>query len=259
MKKIVGIAIFLCTAATVLAQGEGIRFGFQLSPTFSWMTASTNRINPSGTNLGLKMAMIGEYYFRENYAFTSGLGFAFNQGGTLQYERAGCYWNNSDLGLPEDPVYGCTVLLPRKDTVNIPQGGAKLKHKIQYLEIPLGLKMRTREFGYIRYFIEPAITFGIKTQATGSASGPGIGGDVEKINIKREVNSMNMSWGLGGGLEYFISESTSLVGGLAFQVGFLDITEDGAPVVNPETGALDSRDDSIGKTHNITIRLAVMF
>lgn len=259
MKKIVATIVFLSIVLFAGAQDENLRFGFQLSPTFSWMNANTRTVNSSGTNLGLKMAMIGEFYFRENYAFTTGLGLAFNQGGTLLHERAGCYWPNSDLGLPADPEYGCTILLPRQDTLSAPTGGAKLKYNIQYLEIPLGLKMRTREFGYLRYFLEPAITLGFNTQATGAVKGPNVGNDVEKINIRGDVNSFNVSWGLGGGLEYSISETTSLVGGLAFQIGFADVTEDGARVIDVQSGDLDRTDNSIGKVHNITLKLAVMF
>ena len=79
MKKIVALAAFLCFTSTIsFAQEQmDIRFGFQLSPSFTWMTANTNRINPSGTNLGIKLGMFGEFYFRENYAFVTGSRFPF--------------------------------------------------------------------------------------------------------------------------------------------------------------------------------------
>jgi len=249
MKKIAAIAAFLTFFLTTTSGQENLRFGFQLSPTFSWMTANTNKVNGSGTNLGLKMGMIGEYYFRENYAFSSGIGFGFNQGGVLQHERKGCYWPNSDLGLPIDTAAGCAVL---------PEG-TRLRYKLQYLEIPIGLKMRTNEIGYVRYFLEPALTLGFKTQATGSAEGRGLGNDLEKLNIKSEVNGVNLSWGLGVGLEYYLSENVALVGGLAFQTGVSDVTKDGAVVYNEQTEQYDLRENSIGKIHNIIIRMAVMF
>jgi hypothetical protein len=255
MKKIAVLLAFFSLITTLAAQGD-LRFGFQLSPTFSWMSANTNQVNSSGTNLGLKMAMIGEFYFQENYAFTTGLGFAFNQGGTLQYEQGGCYWPNSDLTLPTQTIP--TGESSTEDCVLLPDG-VKLKYKVQYLEIPVGLKMRTREFGYMRYYLEPALTLGFKTQTTGSVKGRNIGNDVEKINIKREVNGLNLAWGVGAGVEYSLSENTSLVGGLAFQVGFADVTDDGARMFNPQTNFYDRRESSAGKVSNLTIRLAVMF
>lgn len=229
MKKIVAIAAFLFINTMLLFAQENIRFGFHLSPNLSWATTSSNSINTSGTNLGLKLGMIGEFYFQENYAFTSGIGFAFNQGGTLLYDFGGQYWPASDL-----PA-GFEVL----------PANVKLKYSLQYLEIPIGLKMRTKEFGYIRYFIEPGLIVGISTQSKGSITGPGLGNDADKINISNEVNSLNVSWGIGGGIEHTISENVSLIGGLGFQIGFLDVSEDNGKIIDPSKPNLvdeDSKD-----------------
>ncbi len=185
--------------------------------------------------------MTGEFYFRENYAFTSGLGFWFNAGGTLLHEYGGIYW---------DPA----LLPPNIDTM---PDMVKLKYGIQFVEIPLGLKMRTKEFGYNRYYIEPALTLGFKTQARGTATGNGLGEDVEKINIRNEVNAINLSWGIGGGVERSISENTSLVMGAAFQIGFADLTRNKGEVHLP-TGVVQD-EKSVGKTSGIILRLGVIF
>ncbi|MEL6668592.1 MAG: hypothetical protein AAFP08_06455, partial [Bacteroidota bacterium] len=49
------------------AQQNNIQFGFQLSPTFSNMNTSDNLINSDGTNLGLKMGLVGEIPIGDNY------------------------------------------------------------------------------------------------------------------------------------------------------------------------------------------------
>ena len=54
-----------------------------------------NTINNNGTNLGLKLQVMAENYFQENYAITLGFGFAFNHGGTLQYDNGGALWRNT--------------------------------------------------------------------------------------------------------------------------------------------------------------------
>lgn len=246
MKKIVALAAFLFALTIILQAQEDIRFGFQLSPTFSWMNTNTNRINSSGTNLGLKMGMIGEFYFRENYAFVTGIGFGFNQGGTLQHEVGGVYWTKTDL-----PV----------DTLGDQNHGIKLKYGIQYVEIPLALKMRTREFGYLRYFLQPGLNLGFKTQAQGKVIGVSEIDSQEKFNIKKEVNILNLSWGVDGGIEYTLSENTSLVAGLGFQVGFADATNDNGTPFDTRKGWPDRnpREDSKGKVNAFIIRLGVIF
>ncbi|MEL6923599.1 MAG: hypothetical protein AAFO94_06075 [Bacteroidota bacterium] len=100
MRKIVMLSAFLLSVISASqAQGD-IRFGFQLSPSFSWMSTDNNRINSAGTNLGLKLGVLGEFYFRPNYAFIGGLGLTFNQGGTLKHDFGGNFWPDSDLSNP---------------------------------------------------------------------------------------------------------------------------------------------------------------
>ena len=67
MKKIVAVLSCFAFSFVILQAQSEIRFGFQLSPTFSWMTTNTNKINSSGTNIGLKLGMLGEMWFEENF------------------------------------------------------------------------------------------------------------------------------------------------------------------------------------------------
>ncbi len=221
---------------------QDVRFGFQASPVLSWMNTDNNRINSSGQNLGLKLGMLGEFYFRENYAVSSGIGFWFNAGGTLLHEYSGIYW---------DPA----ILPPGVDTM---PDMVKLKYGIQFVEIPIGLKMRTKEFGYNRFYVEPALALGFKTQARGTAIGQGLGEEVEKLNIRKEVNPFNLSWGIGAGLERSISQSTSLVLGLAFQVGFADLTRNRGQTFVPNRPE-PVRENSKGKANGLILRLGVLF
>lgn len=245
MKKIVMLSTFLCSFAWIASAQQDFRFGFQLSPSFSWLSVSDdNKINGNGTNLGLRLGVIGEYYFRSNYAFIGGLGFAFNQGGTLKHDIGGNFWPNSDLNEPAINSDDFSLI-----------DGVNLKYGLQYVEIPFGMKFRTQEFGYVRYYAEiPVITLGILTQARGAVSGNTI--DTEKEDIKDDVNFFNASWGVGGGVEFSISERTALIGGLFFQNGFADVTgDDGKKYQNGQT----TPERSKAANKNITIRLGVMF
>jgi hypothetical protein len=165
----------------------------------------------NGTNLGLKMGLMGEFYFQENYALATGLGFSFNSGGTLLHSNTGIYWANSEV--PAD----CAFFMEEQQAPN-------LKYSIQYVEIPIGLKMRTREFGYIRYFMEPNVGIGFRTQAKGDIRNADDAEECNDINIRPDVRLLNLFWGLNGGIEYSVSESTSLVAGIGLQFGFTDVT-----------------------------------
>lgn len=215
-----------------------LRLGFQLSPSFSWMSTDDNLINGNGLNLGLKLGMVGEYYFRENYALVSGINLAFNQGGTLRHEEGGDLWPKSELS---------------DLSLHALPDGVNLKYHIQYLEIPFGLKLRTKEFGYLRYFAEiPIFSLGFKLQARGDVQGTAL--DSERENITEDVNLFNLTWGFGGGVQYTLSESTALVGGIIYRQGFTDVTDDSGLKVDGTT-----REDSKGIIKSLTIRLGFLF
>ncbi|GAB5554138.1 MAG: hypothetical protein Sapg2KO_37290 [Saprospiraceae bacterium] len=249
MKKIVVSLSFLCFTLLGLQAQEGdIRFGIQTSPTFTWMNTADVNVNRSGTNLGLKLAMMSEYYFRENYAVTSGIGFHFNSGGQMLFEDPGTYWPNSDLS-------------PGLDSL---ASGAKLRYNLQYVEIPLGLKMKTREFGYLSYWLEPSLSMGFRSQARGTMEGrrfdgATIGEEGEKINIRDEVTGINLAWGLGGGVEYTLSGTTSLLLGINMQFGFTDITKNTGTYFDDSRGGEARQEDSRAKITVLSIKAGILF
>ncbi|NRB64142.1 MAG: outer membrane beta-barrel protein [Saprospiraceae bacterium] len=242
-KNIVLTALFLLFMTGAQAQYDNLRFGMELSPSFSWLTTDDNKINRSGSNLGLKLRMLTEYNFGENYAFTSGIGFHFNSGGQLQHDNGGIFWVNSDLD-------------PALDTL---PAGVNLRYNLQYVEIPLGLKMCTREFGYLRYYLQPALTLGFNSQAKGTIEGRGIGNDAEEIKISRDIIGLNLAWGIGAGVEYALSESTSLVGGLAFQLGFTDMNKDDGTYFDESRNGAARDENSKTKNNSLTITLGILF
>lgn len=234
MKKIVAVAAFFMTMGTItFAQNGDLRLGFQVSPTISFMSTDDNNVNGNGPNLGLKLGLTGEIYFRENYAFNIGLGFSFNSGGTLRHDEGGGIWLDGDTELPS----GVGGVFPP---------GTDLKYGIQYVEIPFGLKFRTNEIGYLRYYAEvPTFTLGFRSQSRGDIEFQGINED--NIDIRKEVSALALSWGVGGGIEYNVSSGTSLVAGLAYQRIFTDVTKDYDAV------------DSKAAINHIVVRLGVLF
>lgn len=250
MKKIAVAIFFFIFLNTSIFSQQKFRFGLQASPTITWMTSSDKGINGNGTTVGLKLGVLGEVYFAENYAFVFGLGFAFNQGGTLKHDVGGNLWPNSQLS---SDVYQKGPAMP---------DGVNLEYSLQYVEIPFGLRLRSQEFGYLRYFAEiPVFTVGILTQAQGAIKGTDM--DTEKEDISNDVDNFAFSWGFGGGVEYSIGTQTSLVAGIFYQSYITDVTkndglkyterdQDGLPV----TTALENSKTLI---KGLTLRLGVMF
>jgi opacity protein-like surface antigen len=246
MKKIAATFVFLSLFISGIQAQQDFRFGFEASPSLSWMRTDDNSIEGNGANLGMRLGVQGEKYFRENYAFTFGLGFAFNQGGILNHEVGGDLWPTDELS---DEIYRT---LPND---------VDLKYRVQYVEMPFGFKMRTNDFGYIRGFAElPRFILGFRSQARGDIDATGID-DSEKEPIKEVVHPITISWGLGAGAEYVINENTAIVAGLYFQNSFIDITKnDGKQWEDPETQtALGPKEDSKATIGSLTLRIGVLF
>lgn len=215
MKKIILPICFLFAFHLVLtAQMDNFRYGFHASPTWSWMRSNDKKIEGNGTNWGLKLGVTGEYYLnsKQTFAFIGGLGFGFNQGGTviINYDRS-VNWGKSDLSSPAF------------DTLS---KGAKLHYRLNYVEIPFGFKARfgTGEDSRLKYWFEaPIFTLGFLTKAVGDIRGTNTQNTRDEA-IRDDVKGLSLSWGLGAGVEYEIAGSATAYTGLSFQRQFTDVT-----------------------------------
>ena len=251
-------ALLLCALgfSTTQAHAQGLgtgqlQFGIQASPTFSSFGTDNNFIEGDGTNLGLKLGVIAEYYFADNYSFHTGLNINFNSGGGLFY---------SDRFTLVD-IWGESLndfLTTPPDESDLVGGEYTYKYNLSYLEIPAGLTLRTRQFGYVNYYVRPLVALGILTGSNGTIERfPGVDSD-EDFDISNEVNSLSLSWGIGVGAEYSVSTDTRLIGGLAFQGGFTDVTDKNGTRVIRE-GRMEGEDDSKATIRQVVITLGVMF
>ena len=254
MKKIAFITGFLClTLHVAQAQygswGTDYRFGFQASPTFSWIKSTDKLLESAGTNTGLKLGVLGERYFAPNYAIMSGLGFGFNHGGTVQTGyQSGVYFPDSELS---------SSLL---DTLPV---NSKLHYRLTYIEVPVGLHLRggTNENAKLKFFGEaPVITFGFTSKALGDIRGTDRQNSDDE-NIREDVAGVSMSWGFGGGIEYEIATSATFVAGLFFQQQFTDFTGSGSVAAkDARTGAITWKDEKAKTTMSfITLRMGIYF
>ncbi len=234
-----------------LSVAQDLHFGLQVSPSWSWMGTDNSKINGSGSALGLKLGLVVENRFSEAYSISTGIGFHFNSGGSLRFGLPSQLWKNSWSEFEVSPKVTDTFAI---DT--------KLRYSLTFVEIPIGLKMRTPEQGnHIRYFAEPLICFGFRTKASGDISSASTIPAQEKINIKGDVNGLNMSWGAGVGGEYIIQNNTAVVLGLYFQSGFTDMTGNGGSnLFDKSSGNLVVKEEkSKGTVKSLTIRVGVMF
>lgn len=180
------------------AFGQGMKFGIFVDPVVSWMRSDVSEIQRDKARLGLDVGLMADYYFANNYAFASGISL-FMTGGTMKYDNG-------------------IKLHVKGDSDNQVPAGKKVLYKIQYLKIPLGLKLKTHRIGRFVYFANLGLDPMIKIAARADYL------SYENIGIGKEINNFNIAYHIGGGIKYPLGADAALVFGLSYMNVFADVT-----------------------------------
>ena len=176
-------------------------FSIALDPAVTWFSNDRKEISTKGAELGISYGLIMDHFFSEKYAISTGLSVS-SLGGEL--------------------TYADTVLIKTAyDTVEIPQGTG-IRYRIRYINIPLGLKLKTVEIGYKTFFVD----LGLKAMFRISAKASTNNNLLNKDKVEDEIQLFNMAYYFGAGMEYSLGETTAILGGLYYTRSFLDITKD---------------------------------
>lgn len=223
MKKIIFALTLFCLTSDMLS-AQQFRFGLTASPVFDWLKIDGTTFSNDGLKIGFQYGLLLDQTIGnvERYAFSTG--FIIN------------YVGESFSGTDSN---GTTLnVVPR----------------VQYIEIPLTIKLRTNEINYITYYGLFGFTpgFNIKARGDFNVDPDPANISVQDINLRDDnmfdvkYNLINLNLTLGVGLEYAMSENTAIIGGLFFQNGFTN-------VIN------DKVDDDNAQLKQIGIRLGVLF
>ena len=99
----------------------------------------------------------------------------------------------------------------------------KQESKYQYVELPLTVKLKTNEIGYMTYFGQIGFDAGVRVAAKGRAEG----GDYEDIG--EFSNILRVALVVGGGLEYNFSGNTSAIIGVKYSNAFTSVNDSDSP------------------------------
>jgi len=193
--------LFAAISSIPLNAQPKISLGLHADPAISWFSSDTKLVTNNGAAAGFNFGLTFHKYFTQNYAFSTGISL-LNVGGRLI---------SSDTTKMEFQNFISTVL-----------PGKPVTYKIQYLSIPIGLKLQTNQIGYITFFsdigLDPKVVVG------GKADIPSL--KITNENATKELKTFNLSYHVTAGIEYSLGGTTAMVVGLNFDNNFLDITRD---------------------------------
>jgi hypothetical protein len=189
--------LFLFFAGCVFGQDAGRSHGFRLGltahPNFGWVKPQVGKSN--SVALGFAYGLLADFNFTENYSFSTGLTITTINGKSTE-----------------------VITSPAQIPV-------ALKYKLQYIELPLTLKLRTVKIGGVRWYGQFGLSndFNIGAKQDGDPSGEPAYRD---LNISDNIKLYRAGLLLGAGGEFDLNGQTSITAGLTFNNGFTDITTD---------------------------------
>lgn len=183
------------------AKAGGLRFGLVGTPTISWMTTDTRLWKQEGVHMGFGYGLVTQFPLSDNYFFGTGVEFS-GRGGRLYQESDTLLWGNHII--------------------------ANIHYKLQYLDIPLNLTMKTNEIGYFTYFGKFGLLPSILVKTRGDVKST-IDGTVllneDNANITGVVNPFMLAFQIGLGTEFSISGKTALMLCVSYQRGLTNMMQ----------------------------------
>jgi len=196
------LACFLLISNAQLCAQKQIGFGIHADPVISWFSSDNSSVKNDGTRPGLNFGLTVRKYFAANYAFTGGISL-INAGGRISYgDTIRMVFTNSR--------YSHVTVAPGKSVV----------YHLRYLAFQAGLRLQTNEIGRIRFFTDIGLDPKVAIWARADIPSLGIKGG-KPVN---DINLLNLSYYVSGGIEYTLEGDTALVFGLNFDNNFLDST-----------------------------------
>lgn len=197
-----------------------VRLGFLARPALTWLTAENPELDSKGVRMGFSFGFMVDFTIAQNNNYALGTGLLINlaDGGKLKYAD-----------------YDPEAL----ENNEIVRGVTNVSHNYQWLEVPLTLKLKTNQIGYMTYFGQLGLQGGVKLSAKQN-------GDFEKNeegtraniidneNINDDTQLFNAGLLVGLGAEYNISGNTNIVFGITYYRGFTNVLKDDVFATNDD-------------------------
>jgi hypothetical protein len=219
MKKIILFITAVVLTTSLTAQTKAWKIALHVDPNVSWIKPDNKNISAGDNKLSFGFGVAIDKMFTDNYAIGTGFNI-INTGGQLSYFDQ----RTTENGL---------LTIRRMERA----------YKLQYLEIPLTLKLRTNEIGYMTYWAQVGVGVGVNIKAKSddvidykkieNGTSPDTlrwidatslsDESIEDEDIGGDIGIFRASLIVAGGIEYNLSGDASIVAGVCFNNAFTNI------------------------------------
>lgn len=191
--------------ATDNGGGRALMFGLKFTPSYCWFGIDTEGVEGDGGYIGYTYGIMTDFRIADNYYFASGIEIS-QRGGKYKY-------NMIDTSLMNTKV--------------------EVTQRLQFVDIPFSLKLKTNEIGYTRYYGSFGFLGGFLVKANEDIDSDNNADDRDKRDNMSDFGSFNFGLLVGAGLEYNFSGNTAVTAGVQYHNAFVDIwSEDNAKLTS---------------------------
>jgi len=222
MKRLIIIVVLYLILVNQLVYSQKkndfpLNLGAKISPNISWFKPDAQTFTSESVPFNFSWGFIADFQFAEKYFISSGFN-VNSMSGRIDYPHV-FKINSSDSLI----------------------GTMKQSNYLRYVEIPLSVKMKTRQFGYITYFGQIGLGLGMRLNAKADYEFISINRNYTnietEINIEDRVNFIRLSMIVAAGIEYSLGGSTAIFGAITFNNGFsnaFDFKANNPPYINAD-------------------------
>lgn len=161
-----------------------VSFGLTFSPNLSWLNFGNDANVQKESEIGYGYGLLADFAFAENYYFATG--FLINN---------------------------------LKSTVELGSERVSTTYKLQYLEIPIGLKLKSTQRYFRSYYGQFGFTGGLKINGELAEN------DGSFQDLGSEAKNIRLALNIGGGVEWQLDHNLKFVTGLSYNNGFTKILD----------------------------------
>jgi hypothetical protein len=192
MKKIALLSLFCCLSLAAFSQ---VKLGLRVAPNISFNSVNSensfNNVDNDGSALRFSAGPIADFFFADNYAFTTGLWYTV--------KRVGLSGNLAD------------------------GSSARSSYNIQYLQLPIGLKLFTNEVAPdVRIYFSLGGTFDFKLAEKQKDESGNFLYQSARTSDKKAFRPVDAGLLFGTGAELVMGANTVLFGGFNYNRGLVN-------------------------------------
>ena len=194
------------------ASAQGFKMGLSVNPNVSWLVSTDYDHTTDGTKLNFGFEFVADITISDNYSLGTGI-HVFNTGGTISY-------------------------LTIKDQGILELQTVKRDYSLKYVEVPITFKMRTKEIGYSTIYGRFGLGVGLNIKAEAeertrtswiqdvAGTWNDVDGELSGVSnpeVENDIRIMRAAMIVGAGVERSLGGSSSLIIGVTYNVGLLNI------------------------------------